>query len=330
MIISYQQILKTLTEILEQKGMVPEKAQLCARLFADASRDGVYSHGLNRFPVFIKMIKHGYVKVNKDPEVVDGLGTFERWDGKQGVGNVNAHFCMDRAIQLAKEHGMGCVTIRNTNHWMRGGNYGWQAADEGCLAICFTNTTPNMPPWKGDQAKIGNNPLIMAVPRKNGHIVMDIAMSQFSYGKIADFKRKNQQLSYDGGFDSSGNLTKDPAEIEKSQRALPIGLWKGAGLSLMLDLFLSILSKGLSTYHIGQQNVEHNISQCFICFDPKMIGLDKYPDDMIDEILAYICEDESGKQNIGYPGKHTLEIREDHMKNGIPVDDGIWELIINN
>ena len=48
----------------------------------------------------------------------------------------------------AKEFGMGIVALGNNNHWMRGGSYGWQAADQGCIGICWSNTMPNMPAWR--------------------------------------------------------------------------------------------------------------------------------------------------------------------------------------
>src|SRR6185369_12024016 len=101
---------------------------LCARLFADASRDGVPSHGLNRFPHFVKMIRRGVVDVRAEPALVSRHGFFERWDGRRGPGNLAAHRSMERAIALAREHGMGGVALAETTHWMRGGSYGWQAA----------------------------------------------------------------------------------------------------------------------------------------------------------------------------------------------------------
>ena len=72
---------------------------------------------------------------------------------------------MDRAVELAKQYGIGVVALGNNNHWMRGGSYGWQAADQGCIGICWSNTQPNMPAWGGIDKKIGNNPFIMAIPR---------------------------------------------------------------------------------------------------------------------------------------------------------------------
>ena len=101
---------------------------------------------------------------------------------------------MERAIALGREHGVGCVAMANTNHWMRGGTYGWQAAEAGMIGICWTNTMPNLPPWGGAERVIGNNPLIIAVPRANGPVVLDMAMSQFSYGALKSSRKRGEML----------------------------------------------------------------------------------------------------------------------------------------
>ena len=102
------------------------------------------------------------------------ITAFERWNGQGGPGNLNALACMQRAIDLTADHGIACVGLSNTNHWMRGGSYGWQAADAGVIGVCWTNTLPNMPPWGASEPRIGNNPLIVAIPhppapRRPGH-----------------------------------------------------------------------------------------------------------------------------------------------------------------
>ncbi|HLO05281.1 MAG TPA: Ldh family oxidoreductase, partial [Terriglobales bacterium] len=167
--VSYQELFDALVRVLLKLGFEPERARLCAQLFTDTTRDGVYSHGLNRFPRFVAMIRNGSIDIHAKPELVTGSGPLERWDGKIGPGNLNANHCMDRTIALAREHGMGCVALANTNHWMRGGSYGWQAADAGMIGICWTNTLPNLPPWGADDPRVGNNPLVIAVPRADGH-----------------------------------------------------------------------------------------------------------------------------------------------------------------
>src|ERR1700674_2717218 len=132
---------------------------------------------------------------------------------------------MDRANALSREQGMGCVALANTNHWMRGGTYGWQAAEAGVIGICWTNTLPNLPAWGAATPRLGNNPLVIAVPRgrnAGAHVVLDMAMSQFSYGALASYRMRGESLPVPGGFDAEGLLTRDPAAIAASRRPLPI------------------------------------------------------------------------------------------------------------
>src|ERR1700680_2910450 len=145
--IPFEEVRDRLASVLRTLGFAESRASLCARLFAETTCDGVYSHGVNRFQRFVAMVRNGSVDAAAEPRVVARFGAIERWDGQRGPGNLNAYAAMERAIALAAGDGIGCVALGNTNHWMRGGTYGWQAADAGMIGICFTNTMPNLPPW---------------------------------------------------------------------------------------------------------------------------------------------------------------------------------------
>ncbi|MGN0972221.1 MAG: Ldh family oxidoreductase, partial [Aristaeellaceae bacterium] len=125
--VPYETMKGEFLRVLNKYGITGERAELSATLFVNASRDGIYTHGLNRFPKFIKSIENGSVDVNAEAELVESLGVLERWDGHRGCGNLNAHRCMQRAIDLAHRQTIGVVALRNTNHWMRPGNYGLMA-----------------------------------------------------------------------------------------------------------------------------------------------------------------------------------------------------------
>lgn len=328
--IKFEEMKNEFKRVLMKKGFNEKMADDAAILFTETSCDGVYSHGVNRFPRVMEYIDKGYIDVTAIPTKVEGMGSFERWDGNLGLGNLNAKTCMDRAIELAKTHTIGCVAIKNTNHWMRGGSYGWQAANEGCIGICWTNTQPNMPAWGAKDRRIGNNPLILSVPRENGHVVVDLAMAQFSYGKMESAKLKNELLPVAGGYDSEGNITNDPVEIEKTWRVLPIGFWKGSGLSILLDLIATVLSGGNSTYKIGQLGEdEYQLSQVFIAIDAKKIAGDDFLSKAVNEVLEDVKKSEKVQENgeISYPGERTLKTRIDNLEKGIPVDEGIWNKI---
>ncbi len=328
--VSYEEMRLELLRVLLKQGFPPGRAELCARLFADASRDGVYTHGLNRFPRFIRNIQDGYVKVDAEPVKIEGIGALERWDGKGGPGNLNAYSAMERAIEIARRYGIGCIALRNTNHWMRAGNYGLQAADSGCIGICWTNTIPNMPPWGSKEAKLGNNPIVLAVPRPEGHILLDMAVSMFSYGKLESYALHDQLLPVDGGFDNNGNLTRDPKAILESRQPLPIGFWKGSGLSLLLDLIAAVLAGGNTSRQVGEFEVEMGLSQIFVAIDiSQLSGADAILH-LIDASLADLHEAapirEGGRAY--HPGERMLLTREDNLKNGIPVDLVFWEEVL--
>ena len=204
--IPFEDLYAALHRAMRQLGLAEDRAAHCARLFAETTRDGVYTHGLNRFPRFSETVRNGSVDVNAEPTKTAGLGAIERWDGHRGVGNLNAHASMERAIALARQNGIGAVALANTNHWMRGGTYGWLAADQGLFAICWTNTLANLPVWGATTPTLGNNPIVIAIPRPGGHVVLDMAMSQFSYGSLSSYSKRGQPLPVDGGFDGSGVL----------------------------------------------------------------------------------------------------------------------------
>src|SRR5258708_35597349 len=115
--VPYAVLHNTLRAVLAGKGMSPDRAALCARLCADANRDGVPSHGLNRFPLFVSTIERKLVDPSAAPVCVAAFGAIERWDGNHGPGPLNAHRCMGRAIELGESHGIGAVALANTNHW---------------------------------------------------------------------------------------------------------------------------------------------------------------------------------------------------------------------
>jgi len=262
----------------------------------------------------MRLVASGKVDIHAQPKLVTEAGALERWDGQRGPGNLNAYACMDRALEIARTNGIGCVALANTNHWMRGGSYGWQAAETGAIGMCWTNTMPNLPPWGSAAPLLGNNPLVIAVPRAGGHVVLDMAMSQFSFGALASYRQRGEQLPVEGGFDSQGHLTRDPEAIEISQRPLPIGYWKGSGLALVLDMTAAMLSGGAATHQIpADAEREAGVSQVFLAF-----GLSSLQNTgaIADSIIA----------NLGarYPGQQVLRIRAENMAQGVPVDPAVW------
>lgn len=325
--VPFRELVERLTHALRALGFEPENAALCARLFAETTRDGVYSHGVRRFPRFAAMVRSGLVQPNAAPARTAKCGALERWNGQAGPGNVNAWRSMNRAMELAREHAIGCVALANTNHWMRGGAYGWRAAEAGMIGICWTNTMPNLPPWGGTTPTLGNNPLVLAIPREQGPIVLDIAMSQFSYGALESYRDRGELLPVIGGFDAAGELTRDPGAIVATERPLPLGFWKGSGLAFVLDVIGAALAGGQATCEIAADPLrETNLTQVFIAIGGSGV-FGRNPDEIADAAIQFLQASQPATEgkSIRYPGEQTLRIREENLARGVPVDRAIWE-----
>jgi 3-dehydro-L-gulonate 2-dehydrogenase len=316
--------------ILLKLGFTKGRANECAEIFTANSVDGIYTHGVNRFPRFVQYVKDGYVHPDATPSLKHKFGGIEQWDGNLGPGTLNAVHATQTVMQLARQYGIGCVALANTNHWMRGGTYGWQAAKAGFVFIGWTNTTGIMPAWGAIDPKLGNNPLVMALPYNEEAIVLDMAMSQYSYGAMELAVLKNERLPVAGGYDNNGDLTDDPSAVLASRRPLPVGYWKGAGLSLLLDILAAVLSGGLAVHEIAQKKVEDGLSQVFIAIDISKLGnhsmIAKTVEAIIGDYHQSVAADASGK--ITFPGERVLRTRKKNLANGIPVLKKVWEGIL--
>ncbi|HEY1022093.1 MAG TPA: Ldh family oxidoreductase, partial [Flavisolibacter sp.] len=174
----------------------------------------------------------------------------------------------------------------------------------------------------------GNNPLVVSIPYGDSAIVLDMAMSQYSFGAMEQAVAKGEALHMTGGFDKEGKETRDPAAILASERPMPIGYWKGAGLSLLLDILAAVLSGGLATYQVSQQQKEHNVSQVFVCIDLAKLPHHSTITSIIKGILAdYHGSKTEGEKGVRYPGEGVLKRRKENSENGIPVLASVWEQI---
>jgi 3-dehydro-L-gulonate 2-dehydrogenase len=331
--IDFDELRARVERVMLALGLSPERAALSARLTAETDRDGVRTHGVARLPRFAQWVREGRVDPAAQPECVAAFGVIERWTGHRGPGNLAAYASMQQAMKIAATHGIGCVALADTSHWMRAGAFGWQAAEAGFAAMCWTNTLPNLPPWGASTPALGNNPLVVAIPHNamdgsSAPIVLDMAMSQFSYGSLASYATRGVELPVPGGFDAAGNLTRDAKAIEESQRALPIGFWKGSGLSFVLDVLAAMLTGGLATHELPRDPAkEVGQSQVFLAIAPQSLAameeLSAIAQRAIDAVHA-ADPIEAGKP-ARYPGEVVLRTRAESVLLGVAVEENVWE-----
>jgi 3-dehydro-L-gulonate 2-dehydrogenase len=144
------------------------------------------------------------------------------------------------------------------------------------------------------------------------------------------YEGEGKLLPFPGGFDKAGKMTTDPGEILETWRTLPIGYWKGAGLSLLLDILATVLSGGLSTSEISKRKVEYSLSQVFIAINIRHLHNSPSINNAIQQIINDLHSSlpESKETTIRYPGENVLKIKEESLKKGIPVNKKIWEEIL--
>lgn len=332
MYVSYEEAVAAMTRGLE-KRMPSDTARRFAQIFAGNSLDGVYSHGMNRYPRYLSDMDSGLCDAGvSEATRVSGFGALEVWDAHFGIGPLIAQQMAERAIELAKAHGVACVALRNNSHWLRAGRYGLMMADAGMMGICFTNTCMNLTAWGAMEPSTGNNPITFAIPREKGSLVMDMAVSQYAYGKLELMAQQGQMLDSPCGYDKDGRETCDPKAIIESGLMLPMAMWKGSALSIMLDLMAAMLAGGRTSREIGAPaDGEKGMSQVFICLHPAAVGdmadMERRMEQSID-FLHNLAPVEGGR-GVHAPGENLEATRARNRANGIPVTEGTWQKILD-
>lgn len=318
--LNFEELKAIIKEAFDLAGLDEKDAELLSTIHTESSRDGVYSHGLNRVPRFIEMVEDGTIDIKANPTLIKSLGMAEQYDGKFGMGVKNALFASNRAIELAKDYGFGIVTMKNTNHWQRAATYTMNISKNDLIGIAWSNTDGNMPAWGSDKENLGNNPMSIAIPYDQKDFILDMAMSQYSLGKIQVTASAGKELGYIGGIDKDGNETKDPKKIQDGGRVYPLGYWKGSGLAIALDILGAILSDGNTTYDVDKlgKGMCVGVSQVFIALDPNKFTSDTRFKEIMDNTLAYIKE---GSDDVTYPGERMVKRRKTSLEEGIEVDE---------
>ena len=330
--VQHEEAVKRMARGLE-RFLNAQDARRFAEIFAGNSLDGVYSHGMNRYPRYLSDMESGLcdAKVTQ-AERVSGLGGLEVWDAHFGVGPLIAQQMAERAIELAKTHGIACVALRNNSHWLRAGRYGLMMADAGMMGLCMTNTCMNLVAYGAKEPSTGNNPITIAIPRRAGSLVMDMAVSQYAFGKLEIMAQEGGMLDTPCGYDTDGNLTCDPKKIVESGLMTPMALWKGSALSIMIDLMVSMLSLGRTSLEIGTPaDGEKGMSQMFVCMNPAaVVDMDKAEAQM-EKTIAFLnsLEPKDGVHGVHAPGENLEKTRARNRERGIPVTEDTWQKIVN-
>ena len=343
-VVDWKTITDFVTEAFVKYGVPEEDAKICTDVLLESDRRGIESHGCNRLkPIYLDRIQSGVQKPVTEFEIIKQTPTTAVVDGHDGMGQVIGYRCMEMAIKMAKEYGMGMVVARNSCHYGIAGYYTSMATKAGCIGMTGTNARPSVAPTWGTEGVFGTNPFTLGVPTDEPFdFNFDCATSITQNGKFEYYQRIGHDVVPGTVIGEDGApLTGDAGEalgrIRKNTAALvtvggigeELGGYKGYGFAMFVEFLSAVLSDG----YFGKQlnGVDENGEKCaprlghfFIAIDTEhFLGealCRKKAGDIIRQVRA--SRRMPGAERIYTAGEKEYEIRL-ARKDGVPINDSV-------
>ena len=332
-ILTAQQLRDVVYEILVAAGATKDTADTVAVHLADANLTGHDSHGLIRIPDYVERIEEGRVDPRAKPTIAYENMAVASVDGQGVFGQLGAKFATETAIRLAKEYGIGMVTMCNIAHSGRFGTYPEMAARQGMAAIMFGgNQLDNdygVAPYGGTKGRLGTNPFSMAFPHSDGRVVLlDFATSETAVGKVRVYQARSQSLPGEWLLDSQGRPSSNPEDYFNDGTILPLGGLSTGHKGFALSMFMFLLGRTL-----GQDSPISFEGQGRSVGDSTIIVIDvsrlREGDGLAKDVESVIDYTKDtplmpGFDEILYPGEKEARTRKERQANGVEVEDATW------
>ena len=238
-----------LDRVFTKLGLAEEDAAWTAETLVAAELRGVTSHGVIRMPHYSRRLEINLANPTPDFRVVKDAGALALVDGDNGMGQIVSKRAMEEAIARARTHNVGVVLLKESNHFGAAATYAAMAPEAGMVGLVTTNTLRVLPPAGGKEARIGNNPVSIALP-SDPPMVLDMALSVVARGYIIEAARAGELIPEGWGLDKEGRPTTDPSQVLESSLLSPIAGYKGSGLSIAIDAILGSLAGGGHSHEI--------------------------------------------------------------------------------
>lgn len=320
-------------EVFRKVGVGTDEAAQMAEMLVLADLHGMHSHGTMRILQYGPKIAGGGFKAGRKGHIVKETASAVLLDAEQGIGLSLTVRAMHEAIRKARETGIGVCGVTNSNHYGAGAYYGLIAAREGMIGILTTNGSPNMPAPGGRTIVTGPEPITVVVPTKTGYpFCLDMAMGVVSKGKIAYMAEKGEKIPLGWAVDKNGQPTDDPQAVLDGGWTLPIGGYKGFGLTCVLEILAGVLTGGPLGNAIGNlftagPEVPQRCGHFAMAIDPAaFMPLETFLERMDDYIRMMKSSDlQPGVDEITIPGEPEFRREADRRVNGIPLSVNLIE-----
>lgn len=330
--IKEESLRKFCEEICFKIGLSKEHTYHLVDSLIFANLRGIDSHGIMRFPSYIRRLTGGGCKINPKIRIIKEEPSMVLVDGDSGLGQVVSMQAVKLAIEKARNKGVSIAGANNSSHYGAASYYSIKISEANMIGFSMTNGEPVMCAWGGKKPVIGNHPISISAPYLPGRpIVLDIATSKVSGGKVRLAAKNKQKIPEDWIINKEGKKTNDPNELAKGGALLPFGEYKGYGLAVMIEILTSILMNAGILYYaksgVEVFNTPTNIGHCFMAIHiESFISLNdfiKKVDWMVSEIKALPTME--GVKEIFVPGEIEYRVEEQRKREGIPISEQVLD-----
>jgi LDH2 family malate/lactate/ureidoglycolate dehydrogenase len=329
--------LRTFLEALFQAaGYQDDDIREGAGAFLLQEMRGVQTHALRRLRQMIDDASTGAMNPRPQRRVLHESRATVIVDGDSGLGIASCMMGMEHALRLSKNFGVGFATVLNSNHFLAAAPYCWRAAEQGAVGMVFANGHSSMAYPGTNVGALGNSPVGYGVPTGAGFpIIFDAALT-LSGGKLTQLAKESVEVP-EGflGYDAEGNFTRYPGAMLNGGVPLPIGLHKGGGLAVLIDVITGIIAG--STFLRGARPDNHpewnrtTNTHSFIALNVETFMPRA---DFEERMAAYVRELKSRPLAPGYdeillPGERAERRIRECERNGIPLEEDVVERLID-
>jgi len=325
--VSLESLAAQVEAILRGWGMSEEHASITAELVVYADRRGIDSHGCAMLVHYHRALLAGRLTVTPSIDVVRESDSAALVDGGGGLGHVPGQTAMTLAVTKSRATGLGAVGVRNSGHFGAAGAYAAMATAAGCLGFATSSADlPAVVPTRGKKAMLGTNPLAFAAPAKrNRPLLLDMATSTVSLGKIVDAWRRGRSIPSGWAVDPTGAPVTGARRAYADRLLTPLGgspelgSHKGYGLAVMAETLSSILT-GMGTW--GESAYpQRPVGHFFLALDPRRFrGDDDFAGDldtMLDSLRA--TEPIDAAEPVLVAGDPEYAAESERERSGVPL-----------
>jgi LDH2 family malate/lactate/ureidoglycolate dehydrogenase len=242
-------------------------------------------------------------------------------DAAKGFGYVAGQRAMLKAVDKAKSSGIAMVWVRNSNHFGIAGYHAVAAARRGLIGWSMTNARSEMAPWGSAKPVLATNPWGIAIPTPGdeyGPIMLDMALTMSGKGMMRWYLEQGKPIPESWALTPDGRVTTDPAEAMDGP-VLPIGEYKGYGLSLVTDVLTGVMSGAQFGLSVFQDEQRYDVGHLMMAFDPAMF----MPRERFDERLGQLITEIKDAPPIDPARPVLLPGELEHQRSGSRRSEGI-------